>query len=72
MINKINGNSIPYISWQYASCSSYFRITLPQNNQIQVSRSIILVTMPTDTQIDRQAETPFASEKIPRIFYPKA
>ena len=54
MINKINGHSTPYISWQYASCSSYFHITLLQSIQIQVPRSIILVTMQTDTQTDTQ------------------
>ena len=66
----INGHSIPCISRQYTSCSSYFHITLQRNIKIQVPRSIILVTMQTVTQIDKQAKTSFASEKLPRIFYP--
>ena len=44
-----------------------FHITLLQNIQIQVPRSIILVKMQTDTQTDREAKTPFAN---PKIFYP--
>ena len=74
MINKINDHSIPNIPWKYACCSSYFRITLLQNIQIKVPRSIVLVTSQThklqaDTKNDRQAETSFALEKNPRIFY---